>query len=138
MNPTNPPGPPNPTEPRPARSPAGAARRTARVMRFLLHYGGRFLKANAVVVWEVMTPGSGLAPAIVRMPLRSRTPLEVTTLAHLITLTPGTLVVEIRHNPPVLYVHGMHAAPASRFLDSLHDLEDRMLTALRPAGKEAV
>ncbi|MBB1244150.1 Na+/H+ antiporter subunit E [Streptomyces durbertensis] len=112
----------------------GRARRTT---AFLLHYCYRFLKANAVVAWEVMTPGSGLSPAIVRMPLRSRSPLEITTLSHLITLTPGTLVVEVRHDPAVLYVHGMHALPTEKFLHSLHDLEDRMLHALRPASEEA-
>lgn len=109
-----------------------AAARCGRGLSFLFHYSRSFLRANAVVAWEIMTPGSGIAPAIVRMPLRGRSAWERVALAHLITLTPGTLVLEVELDPPALYVHGMHAADPQRFLASLHDMEDRLLGMLRP------
>lgn len=109
----------------------GAAVRGARAAAFAGHYGVWFLHANAMVAREIVTPGSGLAPAVVGMRLRCRTPAEIALFAHLITLTPGTLVLEVRTEPPTLFVHGMHAADADRFLGELADLEDRLLTVLR-------
>lgn len=109
-----------------------AAVRSAAAVAFLGHFSRLFLRANAVVAWEIITPGCGLAPAIVALRLRCRTGWETAALAHLITLTPGTLVLEVRAEPPTLYVHGMHAADADHFLDQLADLEHRLLAVLRP------
>lgn len=108
--------------------------RSVRTVAFLGHYGRLFLMANLIVAREIITPGRGLAPAIVELPLRSRTRLEIASIAHLITLTPGTLVLEVRVNPPALYVHGMHAADPNRFRAQLTDLENRLLAVLRPEG----
>lgn len=105
--------------------------RSIRTVRFLGHYTRLFLLANARVAWEIITPRSGLAPAIIELPLRSQTALEVASIAHLITLTPGTLVLEVRANPPTLWVHTMHAADLDAFRAELTDLEGRMLSALR-------
>lgn len=113
-----------------------AAVRAARAAAFLGYYGRTFLVANLTVAWEIVTPGSGLAPAIVELRLRARTPFEIVAMAHLVALTPGTLVIEVRTDPPTLFVHGMHAADPGELLDTLGDLERRLLTVLRPAGGE--
>lgn len=111
-----------------------AAIRCVRTPGFLGYYGWLFLKANAAVAREIVTPGSTLAPAVVEFRLRSHRPLEVAVLAHLISLTPGTLALEARADPPTLFVHGMHAADPQRFADELSDLEDRLLAVMRPTG----
>lgn len=114
-----------------------AARRGMRAAAFVGYFSSVFLRANLAVAWEIITPGSGLAPAVVWLPLRSRTPAEITSLAHLITLTPGTLVLEASSAPPALLVHGMHAADPAVFLGTLADLETRLLAVLRPPGGDA-
>ncbi|MFD1661721.1 Na+/H+ antiporter subunit E [Streptomyces caeni] len=113
-----------------------AAVRCLRAPGFLGHFSRLFLLANVTVAREIITPGSTLAPAIVELRLRSRTPLEIAILAHLITLTPGTLVLEVRTRttPPALFVHGMHAADPDLFLTRLGDLENRLLAVMRPHG----
>lgn len=113
-----------------------AAVRAARAAAFLGHFTRLFLRANATVAWEIVSPGSGLAPAIVELPLRARTTLEIAVLAHLIMLIPGTLVIEARTDPPTLFVHGMHAPDPDHVIDRLRDLESRLLAVLRPAGGE--
>lgn len=108
--------------------------RAYRIMAFLAFYGYELVYSNAVVVWEVVTPGSRLAPAILELHLRSRSRLEIVSLANLMTLTPGTLTVEIRMEPPTLFMHVMHAHDVGAFRRRLSQLEDRMLAAFRPVG----
>ncbi len=118
----------------------GLARRVAvrgyRIAAFVVYFGFRFLRANAVVVGEILRPGHRLAPAIVELPLRCRTPLEIASLASLVTLTPGTLALSVREDPPTLAVHGMHAGDVEAFREGLRDLESRMLAAWRPVDEE--
>jgi multicomponent Na+:H+ antiporter subunit E len=111
-------------------------RRGYRVIAFLGYFGYQFLRSNLVVAGEILTPGSGLAPAIIELRLRCRTRLEIVSLANLVNLTPGTLSLQIRVDPPALYVHGMHAGDVAAFRHRLRNLEDRMLAAMRPVGGE--
>jgi len=70
-----------------------AGPRPLRVARFLGWYLGRFVRASVEVVREVVTPGTGVRPAVVRHRLRCRTDLEVASFVALVGLTPGSLVV---------------------------------------------
>ena len=68
----------------------------------------RELTASALrVAIVVLTPDlkSALNPAIVAFPLDVKTDVEITLLANLITLTPGTLSVDVSEDCSTLYVH---------------------------------
>ena len=55
----------------------------------------------------VLTPNlrNRLRPAIVAVPLTVKSDAEITLLANLITLTPGTLSIDVSDDRSVLYVH---------------------------------
>ncbi|MEW2382045.1 Na+/H+ antiporter subunit E [Micromonospora sp. NPDC047707] len=108
--------------------------RAARIARFLAWFVARLVVANLVVAREILTPGSGLQPAVVRVPLRSRTDTEVALVALCVTLTPGTLTLAVRRDPRVMWVHGMYAADAEAFRRTLAELEERLLAAARPVA----
>ncbi|MFV2019776.1 Na+/H+ antiporter subunit E [Micromonospora sp. LOL_023] len=114
------------------RLPERAVRRIARVVRFVAYFGFRLVVANLVVAREIVTPGSGLSPGIVEFRLRTRTRTEVVLMALAVGLTPGTLTVAIRQQPPTLFVHGMHAEDPQTFRAELARLQDRLLPAVRP------
>lgn len=108
--------------------------RTARILAFAGYFAYEFLKSNVLLLWEIVRWRPQAAPAIVAVPLRCRSTLETVFLANLITLTPGTLTLEVAVDPPTLYVHGMFAGDPDGFLAELRELEGRMLLALRPVG----
>lgn len=108
--------------------------RSYRLLAFAVYYVRVLFRANIVVAWEVITPGDQLAPGVVTVPLQSRGWFEITSISNLISLTPGTLTVGVRSDPPLLVVHGMHAADPEAFRAELLDLERRMLVALGRIG----
>lgn len=101
-----------------------------RLVGFAVWFGRELVRANLQVAWDVLTPRSRLEPGVVELPLRSRTDLEIAGIANLISLTPGTLTLAVRADPPALWVHGMYAADPDSFQHRLHLMEDRMLRAL--------
>jgi multicomponent Na+:H+ antiporter subunit E len=64
--------------------------------------------ANLRVAYDVLTPGYGMRPGVVAIPLDARTDVEITLLANLITLTPGTLSLDVSSDRRVLYIHIMY------------------------------
>lgn len=106
-----------------------------RIAFFLAYYGYEFAYSNVQVLREVLRPRRRATPAVVTLPLRCRTRLEVVLLANAINLTPGTLTLEIMVNPPTLYVHGMFATDPDAFVEQLRTTERHLLAALRPVGE---
>lgn len=118
-------------------------RRLRHAAVFLAVYAKEFVVANAQVVAEVLTPGSGVRPALLRVPLRSRTDAEVATFVALVGLTPGTAVLEVLRTGGAdgggaagveLLVHAMDAPDLDAQRRDLQRLEGLLLAAWRGAA----
>ena len=57
----------------------------------------------------VLSPRMDVAPGIFAYPLKLRRDQEIALLANMITLTPGTLSVDVSEDRRTLYVHAMDA-----------------------------
>lgn len=101
------------------------------IIGFMIYFLGQFLKANIAIAFHILTPGTRVTPAIVAVPLRSKSDLEITLLSCLISLTPGTLALAIQSDPATMYVHGIFAPEPEEFRSNITDLEKRMLRAFR-------
>jgi multicomponent Na+:H+ antiporter subunit E len=84
------------------------------------------------VMWEVITPRHSSRPGIIGIELAARTDLEIMLVANMISLTPGTLSLDLSDDRRVLYVHFMFLDdPESARRDVRQGLERRVLEALR-------
>ena len=87
--------------------------RTAYFRRVLLmtRLGAYFLyelaASSVQVAWDVLTPTPRSRPAIVAVPLDLVDPAQITVLAILISLTPGSLSLDVSPDRKTLYVHQM-------------------------------
>ena len=63
------------------------------------------LKANLDVAYRVLHPKTPINPGIVKVKTSLKTDTALTFLANSITLTPGTLTVDIDKDNGILYVH---------------------------------
>lgn len=124
------------SDPNASSAPRRALLRSRRISAFAGAYLLRFLRANYDVAREIVTPGDGLAPAIVEVPLRSRTPFEIASYMSLVSLTPGTVALALSEDRSRLAVHGMHAEDPDHFRADLRALEEQMLAAWRPVGSD--
>lgn len=59
------------------------------------------------VAYASLTSTSNMSPGVIALPLDAETDLEIALLANLITLTPGTLSIEVSDDRSILYVHTM-------------------------------
>lgn len=62
-------------------------------------------KANIDVAYRVLHPALPIKPGIVKIKTKLKTDIALTFLANSITLTPGTLCVDIDRDNSVLYIH---------------------------------
>ncbi|WP_337184896.1 Na+/H+ antiporter subunit E [Shinella sp.] len=95
-----------------------------------------FIKELALSAWKVAVlvarPKMVLKPGIFAFPLTVDRDFEITLLANLITLTPGTLSVDVSADRKVLYVHAIDCSdPAGARRDIANGFERKILEAFR-------
>jgi multicomponent Na+:H+ antiporter subunit E len=93
-----------------------------RLLRFLASFGRLLVQSNFRVAWEVLTPKMHQTPRIIRYPIAGMSNIERTTLANAITLTPGSLVVDISPDERWLYIHCMYAQDREAAVHEIDDL----------------
>ena len=107
-------------------------RRSTAVAGLLLYFLYDLVRSSIAVVREVLTPSTHSRPRLVEMPLDAKSDLEIMLTANLITLTPGTLTVDVAADRSSLLVHAMFAeAPEETIRDLKQGMERRVLDALR-------
>ena len=103
-----------------------------KIISFFFYFLYEMLKANIQVAYEVMTTNLHMKPGIVKLELEAKTDLEITLLASLIALTPGTLVIDVSDDRSVMYVHGMYLEDRQKFIESIKlGLEKPLLNIMR-------
>ncbi|MCM2442699.1 Na+/H+ antiporter subunit E [Agrobacterium vitis] len=81
--------------------------RTWRILSLLLLFLSELAKSAWKVTIMVLSPGLDIKPGIFAFPLSVERDFEITLLANLITLTPGTLSVDVSEDRKILYVHAL-------------------------------
>lgn len=76
-------------------------------VRFVGHYVAEIFRSGVRVAVDVVLPGSRARPGTVRMPLDARSEMEIAVVANLISLTPGTLSVDVAEGEDALRIHLM-------------------------------
>lgn len=104
----------------------------SKVLRLAAYFLWQLVVSNLRVLWDVITPQQTSRPGIIGIPLDARTDMEITLVANLVSLTPGSLSLDVSEDRSTLYVHVM-------FMDDIetvraeikNGIERRVLEVLR-------
>ncbi len=96
-----------------------------------LWFVGKLVAANVTVAYEALRPPSTsrIRTAIVAVPLPDCPPALVALIGNIITLTPGTLTMEIDEDPTVLYVHELTFTTSAAVQADVYAIERRVVAA---------
>jgi multicomponent Na+:H+ antiporter subunit E len=99
---------------------------------FLLFFVWEMILANLRVAYDVITPAYHMRPGILAIPLEAQTDDEITLLANFISLTPGTLSLDVSDDRKVLYIHAMFIDDEEKLRKEIKSgFERRLLDVLR-------
>lgn len=106
---------------------AAKASRPLHLIGFAFFYLWELTLANLRVARDLVRPRMRTRPAIVAVPLEDLSDTQITLLANLITMTPGTLSIDLSRDRRTLYVHAMFMDDAERLrLEIKQGLERRV------------
>lgn len=108
-------------------------RRVGRMVSLALLFLKELMLSAVRVGVLVLRPNLGtLRPAIIAFPLAARTDAQITLLANLITLTPGTLSVDVSEDRRYLYIHAIDVADREALVAQIREgFEKKVMEALQ-------
>jgi multicomponent K+:H+ antiporter subunit E len=104
--------------------------RPVALLQYLLLVLYDVVVANLQVAVLILGPASRWRPAFVRVPLELRTDFAVSVLASTVTLTPGTVSVDVEEAPDgrrVLVVHALRCTDERELVESIRQRYERRL-----------
>jgi len=112
--------------------------KTLQAVGFLLYFLRELVVANVRVAIDVLSPRQRMQPRVVAIPLDAKTDFEITLVANLISLTPGTLSLDVSDDRRTLYIHVMHAPDVESVRHQIkYGLEQRVLALMRSSAANA-
>jgi len=80
---------------------------------------GQMILGALQVAWLVVQPKLKLRPAVVAYPLTVTTDAQITLLANMITLTPGTLSLDVSDDRRTLFIHALDLEDEQKFIGAI-------------------
>jgi multicomponent Na+:H+ antiporter subunit E len=116
----------------PLMGPSNYFRRIHYALGFAVFYLWQLITSNFRVAYDVLTPGARARPGVLAIPLEAKSDAEITMLANLITLTPGSVSLDVSSDRRFLYLHAMYIDEVDKYRDNIkHSFERRVLEVLR-------
>jgi multicomponent Na+:H+ antiporter subunit E len=97
------------------------------IINLLLLFLKELVLSNLAVIKIVLKPKLEMQPGIFALPIEVKKDWEITVLANLITLTPGTLVVDVAEDNSVLFVHAVDLPDVTDAIRGIKDSFERAI-----------
>lgn len=117
---------------RPLYGPSAYFVRVGRILRLTAYFIGQLLVSNLRVLWDIVTPRPTSRPGVIAVSLDAQTDFEIMMVANLVSLTPGTLSLDVSGDRKCLYVHVMFLDDVEAARRQIKEgIEKRVLEAIR-------
>ncbi|MEJ6392628.1 Na+/H+ antiporter subunit E [Gymnodinialimonas sp. 2305UL16-5] len=105
--------------------------RGIRWVKLILTFLLELVLSSVQVVYDVLTPQHKSRPGIVSVPLEDHSEMAVLVLTNYISLTPGTLCLDVTEDCRTLYIHAMFADDPEEIRQGIKDgVERRVASAM--------
>lgn len=101
-----------------------------RALRFLGVFAVDIFTANWRVARQVIGPLCHLSPALVEVPLDLRDPFLATLLGSIVSLTPGTVAIDVDRQSWILRVHALDAPDPQALVREIKERYEQPLTEI--------
>ena len=104
-------------------------KRIGYIIVFIVFYLNRLIRSNIMIAYDILTPTYYMKPAIVKIPVRLTADHRILALVNLVTMTPGTLSIDLSEDKKMLYIHTLYMEEPEVLHKEIIILEDMILKA---------
>ncbi|MEF9874551.1 MULTISPECIES: Na+/H+ antiporter subunit E [unclassified Glutamicibacter] len=102
-------------------------------LKLFIWFLGQVFAASVHVAWLALVRGKRTRSAVIAVPLRTDSDLIVMTVGHVLTLIPGSFVIDVDRSSSTLYLHYIDIespADVEKARSGIRDIERRLIMAI--------
>lgn len=111
----------------PVQDKPGYGRKFIASIKLFLVFLYHLITSSLHVVWDVVTPKHLSDPIIVKVPLDVSSDFEIMLLANLVSLTPGSLTLDVTEDKQFLIVHAMFGSNEALLINDIKQTFERRI-----------
>jgi multicomponent Na+:H+ antiporter subunit E len=93
--------------------------KAALIVKFLISFIWQMFLANIRVAYYILVPGAIAKPGVISYPLHCTSDAQITVFAVTLSLTPGTLALDVSDDKKHLYIHAMSIDDKKHLIDEI-------------------
>jgi multicomponent Na+:H+ antiporter subunit E len=97
-----------------------------RIIEFVLFYIVKVIQANIQLAYHILAPRLKMTPGILKYPVTLRHNQAILLLFNLISMTPGTLSMDLTDDRKYIYVHALFVRNQAKSLQEIQKLEAKI------------
>ncbi|KDN57833.1 Na+/H+ antiporter subunit E [Exiguobacterium sp. AB2] len=102
-------------------------RRVFAAFKLIALFIKELILSNIDVVKVLLSPKFNIEPGIIEVPTQLKSDWELTLLASLISLTPGTLVMDFSEDKKSIFLHSIHVPDKEEMIREIHDTFEKAI-----------
>lgn len=104
--------------------------RSWKILLFIGFYLAEMVKSNWQVLLDIFTPHDLADPKIIEVPLELEGKIPLFLLSNLITITPGTICIDVSEDGRTLYVEDLYTKDTQALIHHLKQNYERRIIEL--------
>ncbi len=96
------------------------------ILPFLFYYLKKLILSNVYIAYDLVTPALHTAPGFIEIPLSIHTNYGLLIYSNLISMTPGSLSIEINEEKTKILVHVLYNKNEKKLYNELIVLQERI------------
>jgi len=93
---------------------------------FLLFYLYKVFQANIELAFHILSPRLKMQPGIMKIPVSLKHPQAILLLVNMITMTPGTLTIDVSQDKRFIFVHFLFLVDEEKKVGEIKNFEKRI------------
>jgi multisubunit Na+/H+ antiporter MnhE subunit len=95
-------------------------------LEFIVFYLIKLVEANFYIAWDILTPKMHTKPAFMEVPVTLKSDLGLLLFSNLLSMTPGTLSMDISEDKKTVWVHVLYYSTDDIMLKDFKRIQEKI------------
>jgi multisubunit Na+/H+ antiporter MnhE subunit len=95
-------------------------------LEFIVFYLFKLVEANFYIAWDILTPKMHTKPAFMEIPVTLKSDLGLLLFSNLLSMTPGTMSMDISPNKKTVLVHVLYYSTDDIMLKDFNRIQEKI------------
>ena len=96
------------------------------IFSFIGFYLLKLIQSNVHIAYDILSPKMSTNPGLIEVPLTLKSDFGLLLFSNLLSMTPGTLVMDIYENRKIALVHVLYLTSSAEILNEIKEIQDKI------------